>query len=51
MHSTASQPTTPGGMAEPPASRKLTALFGNNDKFEASSKLQAAILKSYTAIN
>ena len=33
------QPTTPGGMAEPPAARKLTALFGNDDKFKAQSKL------------
>ena len=49
-NNTASQPTTPGGMAEPPATGKLTALLGIKDIFEALSKPWAPILESYTVI-
>ena len=50
-NNTASQPTTPGEMAESPATGKLTALLGINGIFEVLSKLQATILESYTLIN
>ena len=47
----ASQPTTLGGMAEPPATGKLTELLGIKYIFEDPSKPWAAILESYTMIN